>query len=246
MEQLDSTFVTAIAALVRDGEAQRHVVTVDGIDYWSDTRAAVIKPAARALAASTLTAVADYLRANPDGLDLDDALVTVDGPAAVTVSGALRPATRDREHYLTAVPLLPKFTFGTYYTQEAFLIALACCFAESEERLALGSMVGHLAAEQSLRLEDDGLTQHVATKAGVARLATVQVPPIIPLTPYRTFQEVAQVTSRFLVRIGSGEQGPTIALFEADGGAWQVEAHRRVAEWLLNHLAADVAIAILS
>lgn len=54
------------------------------------------------------------------------------------------------------------------------------------------------------------------------------VRPRIKLQPFRTFLEVAQPESEFLLRVDS-EKG--IAFFEADGGIWRLEAKRNIAEY---------------
>jgi len=58
--------------------------------------------------------------------------------------------------------------------------------------------------------------------------AVVNVRPRIKLQPFRTFLEVAQPESEFLLRVDS-EKG--IAFFEADGGIWRLEAKRNIAEY---------------
>lgn len=47
-------------------------------------------------------------------------------------------------------------------------------------------------------------------------------------TPFRTFLEVEQPESEFLLRVDA-EKG--IGLFEADGGIWKLEAKRNIAEY---------------
>ena len=68
----------------------------------------------------------------------------------------------------------------------------------------------------------------VCVRQGVALNAVVNVRPRIKLQPFRTFLEVAQPESEFLLRVDS-EKG--IAFFEADGGIWRLEAKRNIAEY---------------
>lgn len=60
------------------------------------------------------------------------------------------------------------------------------------------------------------------------------VNPIVRLKPYRTFNEVDQPESEFLVRLS---EGGYVALYEADGGAWTLQARRNVADYLKTALA---------
>lgn len=64
----------------------------------------------------------------------------------------------------------------------------------------------------------------------------VVVPNPVTLAPYRTFVEVKQPESKFVFRMRKSEEGPQAALFEADGGAWKIEAMQRVKEFLEDKL----------
>jgi len=71
------------------------------------------------------------------------------------------------------------------------------------------------------------------------------VPNPVTLLPYRTFNEIAQPPGRFVLRMKSGVasgQRPAVALFEADGGAWQLEAIRRIRDWLRMNVPEEVAV----
>ena len=67
----------------------------------------------------------------------------------------------------------------------------------------------------------------------MATVADVVVPNPVTLMPRRTFFEIEQPASPFIFRMQSG---PTCALFEADGGAWQQEAMQRIAIYLRQKL----------
>mgnify|MGYP003258251653 FL=1 len=54
------------------------------------------------------------------------------------------------------------------------------------------------------------------------------------MQPYRTFLEVKQPASDFLLRI---DKDGHPALYEADGGAWKLEAKRNIAGYLSAQLA---------
>jgi hypothetical protein len=64
----------------------------------------------------------------------------------------------------------------------------------------------------------------------------------VMLQPYRTFREVGQPQSEFLVRLQSGEKLPTVAVFEADGGSWQVEAIQKIVRFLRDGLQNEVLV----
>lgn len=81
--------------------------------------------------------------------------------------------------------------------------------------------------------EDDGVSQKVTVKSGIQLKELATVRPRWTLKPYRTFREIEQPASKFLFRV-KGEAGsvPACALFEADGGAWRMDAVLAVKAWL--------------
>jgi hypothetical protein len=91
---------------------------------------------------------------------------------------------------------------------------------------------------------DDGLTQEVSIKRGVsgALKEHVSLKPIVKLSPYRTFREVEQVESEFLLRARlNKDEAPTVALFEADGGAWINQATENVVLYIQS-LVTDIPV----
>ena len=61
----------------------------------------------------------------------------------------------------------------------------------------------------------------------------VEINPRVKLQPFRTFLEVAQPESEYLLRV---DENGRIGLFEADGGVWKLEAKRNVKEYLAVEL----------
>lgn len=67
------------------------------------------------------------------------------------------------------------------------------------------------------------------------------LPNPVELAPFRTFIEVNQVVSPFIFRARTAKEDRSdsskvtdieFALFEADGGAWEIEAKQRIKEYL--------------
>ncbi|MEB9776454.1 hypothetical protein P4K25_31445, partial [Bacillus cereus] len=64
-----------------------------------------------------------------------------------------------------------------------------------------------------------------------------KVPNPVQLSPYRTFVEVEQPESKFVFRM---REGARCGLFEADGGAWKLEAMNNIKEYLKEALAQEI------
>lgn len=215
------------------------IVTPEG--WTANDPAALIKPGplAQALPVSTLGAVRDYVKANKDHFDPDSIVVHIVGPTAVSVLGPLSARARVRETFLTAkcADLSADF-LGKFMPIEEFLIGLQVRFADGEDRgrvLALLSNVKHETVKTAM---DDGITQVVQARAGVALVSDVAVPNPVRLTPFRTFRDVSQVISLFVLRVKAGHGGglPDVGLFEADGGAWRLMATDRILSWFEGEL----------
>ncbi len=217
-------------------------------DWTVEDSAALIKagPSAKTLTVSTLGAVRDYLKANRDALDLTRVVVHVTSPAAVHVLGPLDARSRSRELYLTAnAGDLTDGFLGKFMALEDFLIGLQVRFADADDRKRVLSLLSNVKHETVKSALDDGVTQVVQARAGVALVSEVAVPNPVLLCGYRSFRDIVQPSSLYALRVQSGKSGglPEVGLFEADGGAWRLTAIERVREWLT---AALPAIAVLA
>jgi hypothetical protein len=187
------------------------------------------QPPAAALAVHTLQAVRDFLEENRDNLDRKGLVVHVVGPRNVAVRGPLR-ARRDREVFLQAVPPVDDVGgFNAYASQAEFVLWVQRHFLDTDERKELLRLAGTLADEDTRTAVDDGVSQIVATKAG-SKLGAAVVKNPWRLVPRRSFPEIALDPVDFVLRVkGNGPGQPSsLALFEADGGAWKVDAIAKI------------------
>ena len=83
---------------------------------------------------------------------------------------------------------------------------------------------------------DDGVTQKATIKTGLASKGAAIVPNPVTLKPYRTFLEVDQPASDFIFRMKEYSGSIGCALFEADGGAWKIEAMQNIKTYLQKEL----------
>ena len=86
----------------------------------------------------------------------------------------------------------------------------------------------------SVSTKDNGVTQTVEARQGVALNTLVEVKPRVMLRPFRTFLEVEQPESEFLLRVDPDEG---IGFFEADGRIWKLEAKKNIADYFNTNLA---------
>lgn len=119
-------------------------------------------------------------------------------------------------------------------SQQEMIIALQSLVIPTEASAELLNMLKSMTDESSITSRDNGVTQEVTVKSGVSLAKTVQVKPRVKLIPFRTFLEVSQPESEYLVRVDKGNQ---IGLFEADGGIWKLEAKKNIAVYFERELA---------
>jgi len=222
--------------------------TFDSRKYTSKKIWPVMPPISAAFVAHTLTGVKDYLVGNPDGLNLERIIVQVQDHQTVEVFSSIYPTWKDRDACLS-VGISPKaFSFGQFISTEEMVIALQTYFVQTDTTANLMKVVGNVSDDTNIITKDDGIAQEVTVKSGVVRLEKIDLPNPVSLQPYRTFFEVEQPESKFVFRIRKGESGrlPGCALFEADGGNWQLEAVKRVRDWLRANLPEEVSTNIIA
>lgn len=182
----------------------------------------------------SLTGLLDYIKSN---FDTDRKfMIHVEGPDQVYLYDALNP-DGDRRCYVLAQALLPSIKYNSYMDMERFIIQTQANFIQNEHTDNLLRFVGSVSEENSKETKDNGVTQSVVAKTGVATVEEVNVPNPILLRPFRTFVEVAQPESSFILRL---RNGPAAALYEADGGAWELNAMHNIEEYLAESLADEI------
>lgn len=128
---------------------------------------------------------------------------------------------------------------GKWMTSEQMNILLQTSFEDdtlsSVDRADLLKMVGTLVEQQIIATKDDGVSQVVETRTELSINREV-APRLVSLAPYRTFRNLAQPASPFLLRVKAGRDKPgcpELALFETDGGRWRLAAMQAIATFLL-------------
>lgn len=190
-------------------------------------------PVAEKLYLHTLTGLVDYIKSGSDKF-ADKMIVEVQSPTKVHLYSQLNEK-RSREYLIEVDAMVPEFNFDRFYGQEEFCIALQSKFVPNEDRELLLKFAGTVEAGTVAQYGDDGVTQKATIKTGLTSKGEALIPNPVVLRPYRTFLEVEQPESAFIFRMREG-YGVECAIFEADGGAWQIEAMQNVKAYLEKEL----------
>lgn len=209
------------------------------------------------LEVNTLDALIEYLDSDPDGI-VDDAdgdsvgpIVHVVSPTRVDVRTCVLGEKQKRQYWMSAHAPVPRLLVSAAGDEpravrvDELAIHLRTCFvdpplpeiddeAEVREsrpsaRSELVKFLGTWVETDKLTVEDDGVTQTVTVRSGLTLNAEGHAPSLMDLAPIRTFFEVRQPTSPFVLRC---HKGGTCNLITADGGAWRNEAIAHVAKYL--------------
>lgn len=142
-----------------------------------------------------------------------------------------------RDYMYQAKAELPRIYFNQFIEHEDFMISLRSKFIENEDISYLLTLLASITDQNSLESNDDGITQSIQVRKGVAMVQNINTKPRVTLQPYRTFLEVEQPASEFLLRL---KEGGYVALFEADGGAWRLTAKKSIKEYLAMALSSEI------
>lgn len=202
----------------------------NGQSYSTQKLHLIEDPLAAKLSIRSLSGLVEYLQSQFDG---DEKLmVHVESPTEVSVFSRLND-DRNREYLIKADAMIPHFRFEEWYDTETFNIKLQSGFVKNDDRDVILKVIGNIKEEDVKTYGDDGVSQSVTAKVGVATVGQVEVPNPVSLRPYRTFVEIEQPASNFVFRM---KNGPRCSLFEADGGAWKLEAMQLIKVYLETEL----------
>lgn len=237
----------ALQYLVELGKAEEH--TING-DTYSDKplhRIDMYIPKANAIEMHTLTSLVDYIKSDVDAMS-EKMIVEVASPTKVNLYSQL-DYNRDREKLVSVSARVPEFSFNNFMDQEKFCINLQSKFIDDPQtdRSLILKFAGTVEAGTVADYGDDGITQKATVKTGIVSKGDAIIPNPVKLRPYRTFLEVEQPISEFIFRMKQDKyEGINCAIFEADGGAWQIAATKAIKEYLQFELADMTQFTVIS
>lgn len=119
---------------------------------------------------------------------------------------------------------------------EEMQIALRTRFQETPDAIYAMKLISDISLGAKVVYNDNGVATTITTQKGVALQTNETIRPIVRLKPYRTFQEVEQPESTFLIRVS--ERG--ISFTEADGGMWKLTARETIKKFLEEKLSDEI------
>lgn len=226
----------------REAEETPQVVNILGETYTAyKGRLERVKPARAekpdVFEAFSLSGLVDFIKTDVDGMFNEKDYrhtVRVVNTRRVEVLTPMYGYYKERDVVAECDALVPDIPFGKFMDVDEFQIMLQSRFEDSTNRALVLQLSGSLRSEQSNQIADDGVSQKVTIKRGVATADDVTVKNPVTLRPLRTFYEVEQPESPFILRFN---ENANAALFEGDGGAWKLRAVENIRSWLVAKLA---------
>lgn len=164
-----------------------------------------------------------------------EAALKVDAPIYIEAKSPTRVECYEQHHekdemclrpvrYIAKATDVPGWEEKVELPFEQAMIALRTRFQATPDTEYALKLLSDITTGSKITYNDNGVATSIVTKRGVDLQANASIRPIITLRPYRTFQEVEQPASEFLIRVN--ERG--IAFIEADGGMWKLAARKTI------------------
>lgn len=207
-------------------------------DTYSDHDLVRIKPhidRPASLSVSGLDSIVKLVRNELDMFDNLPLFIRVDGARKVSVFSTYDDEM-DRDTLYEASCDVPDFREG-FREQENAIIELRSKFAPGDGVDYLLDLLSRISKDNGVTTRDNGVSQEVEARTGVSLKQLVQVKPRVQLRPYRTFLEVEQPESEFILRL---DNDGNVGLFEADGGMWKMQAKASIVAYFEEKLAEEV------
>ena len=217
--------------------ARVEIIDVATRKYSTKKIEPLYEPKPPLLGLSTLTSFVDYIEANFDQHE-QPFKVHIESPTHVCLISELHGPFQQRTVFVAATHIEPsKFQQATYYDLENFCILLRTSFVPNPNIEDLLKVFGNVKGETVAQWSDDGISQTVQARKGIALVEDVKVPSPVTLEPYRSFREIPQPDSPYIVRVKSNEgKAPSVALFECEGEQWRLRAVDAIKEYLKDAL----------
>jgi hypothetical protein len=223
-------------------DPKERVFTIDGIPhpFYSNLNGDITKmnhrPTPSVKKVKSLTGLVDYIKENPDKLNLEDYYLHIKEFNEVSLVSF--PDKVYAERHLALIASFDNFrpmVFDRFHENEPFIIMCRSLFQHTEDLDYVVQLASKLVKQDEVITTDDGHSQSVQLRKGISGGMTERrtADGRVNLAPIRTFLEIEQVATDFLLRIENSQGSiPRLALFEADGGIWMIDAAKRIHDFL--------------
>ena len=230
-----------------------HISNIDGAS-WTDKQLTKVEniQSIDKVSFYTLTSLVEYLKSEVDvpNYFIKHIFINVESPSHVQVYSEVNKDNYYRRTQIAEVnAMLPVVKIGQFVDQTEFCIMLRANFVDNgiimenedsrfdTDKNALITVASNIVSGTIAQYEDTGIAQKATIKTGIQEAEDKLLPEKTVLRPYRTFLEVEQPKSEFIFRAQDDKYGGVqLALYEADGGKWKLDAMASVEAYLKERL----------
>lgn len=227
----------ALEYLVQLGQDMEKVVTISDQPYTHLNLKRIMGPSVEPVILHTLESLVTFFKEKEEWMD--PLIMHIEDATTVKLIGPTGDDYSRQVFAIVKAELPREITYGSFYDTESFNINLQSRFVDNDDKKLLLKFTGLIKEENVKQTGDDGVSQAMMIKTGITSIGQAVVPNPVRLAPWRTFQEVPQPESLFVFRM---KDGPAAALFEADGGAWRLEAIKNIKLYLEKELDLDSVV----
>lgn len=208
---------------------------VDGLPYSAVDNYLVSPPVPKTLNVLSLNSLLDFSRTALTDNDKSNYMFHVISPTEVDLVAVAANDHAQRTILSKAnvtKQIEGNFNFGKQYNLEEFIVGLQGAFKPTENLLALIEAVSKVSTSAEDKIEDDGVTQTVASKKGVHLKERVSLPNPIELVPYKSFPEIEVPAEKFVFRISREYKEVHFRLFNNKSMVWELNCAKAIKEYL--------------
>lgn len=238
IEQIKELAVAGVKAETKEIDGRVYLVgtKTDGTPIYREIEKEDDTRYPETMEVNTLNALIAYIRAGIANGEIKDKLyINVESPTKVSVTTPVNEYGKRKVIACARRYSLNGFSFGSNYDFESFVVALRSKFVDDNGIKELLSILKTITSSNEIVNEDNGIVQSVVAKQGT-KLGATKVSPTWELRPFRTFTEVAQPESLFLLRLVNRGDETAYALHETDGGEWAIRAMTEIRDYIADAL----------
>lgn len=217
--------------------AEKPNITEIGDRAYTDKELkAVREPRPDTITVTTLKGFLDLLAARVEKFSPESAIIHIIDHETVELKATTSDKWGRRQIFVAAeLPEIKGFKFDQYYDHESLTVALHTNFVPSQDVTYLQRIASTI--ETVRTTEESSVAQTVTLRTGPVQMEVIELKPRLSLAPFRTFRDVEQPISDFFLRVKQEGKSPSLALFEADGGKWKLDAIANIKRFLTAGLA---------
>lgn len=224
----------AIAKIQEMTRREINVLTIGGREYATGEMRLIEPPEYRpsVLNLSSLESVITMVRTEAAKCEDRTIYVHVESHREVAVFTTYDEKAR-RDYLYRAVAEVVSTPVDRWTEKDDLIIALNSVFIPNEDTEYIQTVLNKITEESKVTASDNGLGQNIEMQKGIALKENAKLKTRVLLKPFRTFPEVEQPESEFILR---ARDGGAFLIKSADGERWVLDAKKNIKEYLLKEI----------